>query len=189
MPRDYGALAPNKVRRNDREVTDEGWIRAFLLAAPYGALATVHEGRPFINSNLFVYVPDEHAIYFHTARVGRTQANIDAEAEGAAVCFSAFNMGRLLPAKQALSFSVEYQGVVVFGTGKTITDKDEAARALYLLLDKYAPHLKAGDDYEHINDDELKRTAVFKVSIDSWSAKKKAVEDDFPGAFNYPFGV
>ncbi len=188
MPRDYGALAPNKVRRSDREVTDEGWIQEFLVAAPYGALATVHEGRPFINSNLFVYVPEDHVLYFHTARVGRTQANIDAEAEGAAVCFSAFNMGRLLPAKQALSFSVEYEGVVVFGTGKTMVDQDEAARALQLLLDKYAPHLKPGEDYEHINEEELKRTAVFKVSIDSWSAKRKSVEEDFPGAFTYPVG-
>lgn len=185
MPRDYGAVAPNKVRRRDREVTDEGWIRDFLGLAPYGALATVRDGRPFINSNLFVYVPDDHAIYFHTARVGRTQANIDAAAGGAAVCFSAFNMGRLLPAKQALSFSVEYEGVVVFGTGTVIADPVDAARILQLLLDKYAPHLKPGVDYEPINDEELMRTTVFKIDIESWSAKKKEVAEDFPGAFTY----
>ena len=71
MPRDYAQLAPNKVRRHDREVTDESWIRDYLKEAPTGAMATVNEGQPFINSNLFVYDEDAHAIYLHTARVGR----------------------------------------------------------------------------------------------------------------------
>ncbi|MEM8487632.1 MAG: pyridoxamine 5'-phosphate oxidase family protein [Bacteroidota bacterium] len=188
MPRDYGQLAPNKVRRQDREVTDKSWIRAFLSKAPYGAFATVNDDRPFINSNLFVYDEADHAIYFHTARVGRTQANVDADEAGVAVCFSAFDMGRLLPAPKALEFSVEYQGVVAFGTGTIVRDYEEATRVLQLLLDKYAPHLKPGEDYEHINEEELKRTAVFKIAIESWSAKKKEVDADFPGAFVYPIG-
>ena len=189
MPKDYAALAPNKVRRQDREVTDEAWIRAFLTTAPTGALATVHEGRPFINTNLFVYEAASHAIYLHTARVGRTQANMDASADGVAVCFSAFTMGRLLPAKAALEFSVEYEGVTVFGTGVTVRDTSEARRVLQLLLDKYAPHLRPGKDYENITDEEMKRTAVFKVNIEAWSGKKKQVADDFPGAFVYPVEV
>ncbi len=179
-------MAPNKVRRQDREVTDDSWIKDFLNTSPYGALATVHEGQPFINSNLFVYEEETNAIYFHTARVGRTQANIDAEENGVAVCFSAFNMGRMLPAKEALSFSIEYEGVTVFGTGTTIADQQEASRILQLLLDKFAPHLKPGDDYERISKEELKRTAVFKIQIESWSAKKKQVAADFPGAYMYP---
>ena len=185
MPRDYGKLAPNKVRRQDREVTDEAWIRDYLKEAPTGAMATVYEGQPFINSNLFVYDEAEDAIYLHTARVGRTQANVE-EGEGVPVCFSAFSMGRLLPAKQALEFSVEYEGVTVFGKGRLVKDDAEATRNLQLLLDKYAPHLKSGEDYEPINAVELKRTAVFRIDIESWSAKRKQVEDDFPGAFHYP---
>lgn len=188
MARDYGTLAPEEVRRRDRAVTDEAWIRTFLETAPFGALATVHEGRPFINSNLFVYEEEAHAIYFHTARVGRTQANVDAQEGGADVCFSAFTMGRMLPAKQALEFSVEYAGVTVFGKGHIVTEEAEANRVLQLLMDKYAPHLKPGEDYEPINAQELKRTAVFKVDIETWSAKKKEVEADFPGAFIYPMG-
>ncbi len=186
MPRDYAALAPNKVRRQDREVTDDAWIKTYLHAAPYGAIATVHEDRPFINSNLFVYEEASHAIYLHTARVGRTQANFDASEEGVAVCFSAFSMGRLLPAKTALEFSVEYEGVTAFGTGRTIDDESEASRVLQVLLDKYAPHLHPGKDYEAITAEELKRTAVFKIAIESWSAKKKQVPEDFPGAFVFP---
>ena len=46
---------------------------------PVGALATIHDGQPFINSNLFVYDEQAHCIYMHTARVGRTQANVERE--------------------------------------------------------------------------------------------------------------
>ena len=186
MPKDYGALAPNEVRRRDREVTDEAWIRAYLGAAPYGVLATVDEGQPFINSNLFVYDEDTHAVYIHTARVGRTQANIDNYESGIPACFSTFSMGRLLPAKEALEFSVEYEGVTVFGTAKKVTDDSQAERALQLMLDKYAPHLRPERDYRPITADELKRTAVFKVTVESWSGKRKEVAPDFPGAFYYP---
>lgn len=186
MPKDYGALPANEVRRRDRAVMDEEWIREYLAKAPHGALATVDEGQPFINTNLFVYDAETHAVYIHTARVGRTQANIDALKEGVPACFSAFSMGRLLPAKEALEFSVEYEGVTIFGTASQVTEPDLAEHALQLLLDKYAPHLRPGKDYRPITADELKRTAVFKVTVDTWSAKKKEVGDDFPGAFVYP---
>jgi nitroimidazol reductase NimA-like FMN-containing flavoprotein (pyridoxamine 5'-phosphate oxidase superfamily) len=184
--RNYAALAPTAVRRRDRAVTDDAWIRAFLRAAPYGALATVHDGRPFLNSNLFVYDEARHAVYLHTARVGRTAANVGAAGEeGAPVCFSAFRMGRLLPADTALEFSVEYEGVVAFGRGAVVKDPEEARDALHLLLDKYAPHLRRGRDYRGVTAAELKRTAVYRVAIESWSGKRKEAPPDFPGAFLY----
>lgn len=185
MARDYAALSPTDVRRKDREMTDDSWIAAFLKTAPYGALATVHEGQPFINSNLFVYNVDKHEIYVHTAHVGRTVANVDSAAENAHVCFSAFNMGRMLPAETALEFSAEYEGVVVFGTASIIENETETAEALQLLLDKYAPHLIPGTDYQAITSEELKRTAVFRITISSWSGKKKAIGGDFEGSYLY----
>ncbi|MBP7592944.1 MAG: pyridoxamine 5'-phosphate oxidase family protein, partial [Chloroflexi bacterium] len=79
MSKDYRTLPVNAVRRQDREVTDESWIRALLHRAPIGYLATQHDGQPFLNSNLFVYDEAAQVIYMHTAKVGRTQANIVAD--------------------------------------------------------------------------------------------------------------
>jgi nitroimidazol reductase NimA-like FMN-containing flavoprotein (pyridoxamine 5'-phosphate oxidase superfamily) len=111
MPRDWADRAPAEVRRRDRAVADDAWIRAVLAAAPYGTLATAHDGRPFLNANLFVYDAERHAVYLHTARVGRTAANVDAAGmDGAPVCFGVFRMGRLLPADEALEFSVKCNG-------------------------------------------------------------------------------
>jgi uncharacterized protein len=182
MPKDYAAFPPEYVRRTDRAVEDEAWIREFLHHAPIGYLATVHEGQPFINSNLFVYDEAAHAIYLHTARFGRTRSNVEADERA---CFTVSEMGRLLPADEALEFSVEYSGVAVYGKAAIIEDSAEAKHALQLLLDKYAPHLKPGVHYRPTTDDELKRTAVYRVQIDAWSGKRKVAEPDFPGAFLY----
>lgn len=184
MPKDYAALPLNQVRRADRAVEDDAWIADMLHRAAIGYLATVHDGQPFINSNLFVYDESIHAIYMHTARVGRTRANVEA-GEAARVCFTVTEMGRLLPADEALEFSVEYSGVVVFGAAQMIEDDREKERMLQLLMDKYFPHLKPGEHYRPIVPEELVRTSVYRIDIESWSGKRKKVEDDFPGAFFY----
>lgn len=182
MARDYAAQPYTAVRRDDRAVNDETWMKTFLHHADVGTLATVYEGQPFVNTNLFYYDEVQHCVYIHTARVGRTRANIDAEQN---VCFSIMEMGRLLPADEALEFSVEYAGVTIFGKARVIDEEAEATVALQALLDKYAPHLAAGEDYRPPIPEELKRTSVFRIDIDDWSAKKKEVEADFPGAYWY----
>jgi nitroimidazol reductase NimA-like FMN-containing flavoprotein (pyridoxamine 5'-phosphate oxidase superfamily) len=153
-----------------------------LRRAPIGVLATVHDGYPFLNSNIFVYDDAAHAIYLHTARVGRTRANIESDGH---VCFSVHEMGRLLPADTALEFSVEYASVVVFGTATCVSDPQQATDALHLLLRKYAPHLQAGQDYRPVVPEELVRTGVYCISIEEWSGKKKEAPADFPGAYTY----
>jgi nitroimidazol reductase NimA-like FMN-containing flavoprotein (pyridoxamine 5'-phosphate oxidase superfamily) len=170
------------VRRRDRAIDDDAWIAAALRDALVGRLATVHDGRPFLNANLFVYDPDRHAIYLHTARRGRTRDNVES-AHPAPACFEISEMGRILPAEEALEFSVEYAGVVVFGDIAIVDDEDEAERALQALLDKVAPHLRPGRDYRAIQPDELRRTSVYRIDVRSWSGKRKVACEAFPGAF------
>ena len=161
----------NTVRRSDRAMNDEAWIAAFLHRAPVGVLATVSDDQPFINSNLFVYDEKSNALYIHTARKGRTRDNIEAgsgqsPSEAAKVCFHVFEMGRLLPADEALEFSVEYGGVTVFGRASVVSDREEAREWLQRLLDKYAPHLRPGEHYRPIMDEELVRTTVMRIDIE-----------------------
>ena len=193
----------NTVRRSDRAVEDDAWIKAFLHRAPVGVLATVSGDQPFINSNLFVYDDVSNSLYIHTARKGRTRDNVETgsgrsvqsppegvtepaePAQPAKVCFHVFEMGRLLPADEALEFSVEYGGVTVFGSASVVEDREEAREWLQSLLDKYAPHLRPGEHYRPIIDEELVRTTVMRIDIDSWSGKRKQVAEDFPSAFWY----
>lgn len=145
-----------------------------------GTLATAQGEQPFQSTLLFVYDPGRHAIYLHSARRGMVWENVQANPR---VCFTAAEMGRLLPAATALNFSVEYRSVVVFGMLHLVDDPAEAEYGLQILLDKYFPHLHPGSDYRPITSGELKATAVYRLDVEEWSGKRKAVDDDFPGAF------
>ena len=177
------------LRRRDRG-KDDPWVAAFLKRASYGFLATVGpDGQPFLNANLFVFddSSNERRIYLHTHRAGRTRDNLEPIAEVAPkVAFGAVAMGRLLPAPEALEFSVEYAGVIAFGTGHVVEDPEEAKAALQMLLDKYAPHLRPSEDYRPTTDDELRRTAVYRIDVETWSGKQKEAAPEFPGAFALP---
>lgn len=164
-------------RRRDRSLGEES-IRAFLRQGGAGVLTTVEEGRPVPIPLNFVYHPERNVVYFHTARRGRTRGNLPGPA---ALCV--FDMGRFLPADEALEFGVEYRSVVVFGTGTVVEDPIEAEAALVMIMEKYAPHLKAGEDYRPVMPEEVRRTSVLRLDIEGWSGKMKAEPSDFPGAY------
>lgn len=170
------------LRRKDRGIEDEAWIRSLLDRTPVGVLATVAGGQPFLNSNLFVYDASTHSIYLHTARRGRTRDNAD---EDDRACFTAFELGRLLPADRALEFSTEYGGVVAFGRLSVVEGATEAKRVLAMVMAKYAPHLTPEVDYESATEADLARTSVLRLAVEEWSGKRKAVAEEFPGAYRF----
>lgn len=174
------------MRRKDRGITDDKWIKTFFQKAPYINIATVMEDQPFITMTTFVYDEETHAFYLHTSRSGRLQANIG---QAQKVCVSYGNIGRLLPSEYAREFSTEYESVVAFGTGEILSDMETAKKKMQLMIDKYFPHLTVGKDYHPITDKEIKEIATYKISIDSWSGKKKEVELDFPGAISFDDSV
>ena len=140
------------MRRKDRAVEDDAWIRRFLAESPEGILATVDGDQPFVHVNTFVYDEATHAIYLHTAGKGRLRTNIEANPK---VSFCSSRMGRLLPADTAREFSVEYESVIIFGRASILTDLELAKEKMQLLLDKYFRHLKPGTDYRPITDTEI----------------------------------
>lgn len=91
----------------------------------------------------------------------------------------------MLPADTAVAFSVEYASVVVFGRLSIVEDVEQVHRALQLMIDKYAPHMCPGQDYEPISTEEVRHTRLFCVQIDSWCGRKNEALADFPRAYHY----
>jgi nitroimidazol reductase NimA-like FMN-containing flavoprotein (pyridoxamine 5'-phosphate oxidase superfamily) len=170
------------LRRSDREVTDEAWIKAFLTRGAYGTLATSVDDQPFLNAGNYVYAESQHAIYFHRARKGRTSENLAANNRA---CYMVSEMGRVLIGESAGDIGVEYSSVIVFGRAVLIEEEAEKSRALQMLVDKYAPHLKVGEDYEPVSAHDLKRVAVYKLEITEWSGKSRQAAPEHPG-YTYP---
>ncbi len=85
------------------------------------------------------------------------------------MCFEASEHGEFLPSNVALEFTVQYQSASVFGKIRVIEEDEEKRRALYGLIGKYYPTMTAGKEYRPITDQELKRTSVYTIAIESWS--------------------
>jgi nitroimidazol reductase NimA-like FMN-containing flavoprotein (pyridoxamine 5'-phosphate oxidase superfamily) len=178
----YAKKPRSQVRREDYAVTDEAWIKAVLAQGAYGVLATCHENQPFATPVNYWYCEADQALYFHGARVGRTRANM---ALNPKVCFNVSEMGRLVPAEISSEFGVEYKSVTVFGTAELVEDEDAILQALLGLMTKYFPEHVPGEDYPIPGPDELKRTAVYRIKIEEWSAKRLE-EEDTSEAFRFP---
>jgi nitroimidazol reductase NimA-like FMN-containing flavoprotein (pyridoxamine 5'-phosphate oxidase superfamily) len=171
-----------QVKRKDRAVEDEAWIRAMLHRAAIGIMATANEGQPYINARHFVFDETAGAIYMHGAPAGRARARIE---NNPRVCFSVNEIGRQLPAPTAAGMGSEYASVVLFGRASVVADQAEAMRALKSLVEKYFAHLESGKDYRALEPQDLKGVAVYRIEIEAWSGKRRQAAEDFPGAFWY----
>jgi nitroimidazol reductase NimA-like FMN-containing flavoprotein (pyridoxamine 5'-phosphate oxidase superfamily) len=173
-----------EIRRKKNEMTSEEHIKTLLKTSPSGHMATVHDGQPFLIPFIYVYVEEDHAVYFHGAHLGRTRANIELNPNA---CFNVTRLGRVLPAQTITEFNIEYQSVTIFGKASRIDDTTERERILVLLSEKFAPHLEYGVDYPNLPEKDILSTAIFKISIEEWSGKHNLKEGEFPDAYNFPF--
>lgn len=174
MPKDYdpSVTAPNAQRR-PQNALDDAATRALLDQLEIAHIATVWDRQPFINPTTFWYDAAAHAIYFHSNVVGRMRANAD---HSDRVCLEASQFGRFLPSNVALEFSVQYESVVVYGELRIVEALDEKRRVMTSLIAKYFGAMRPGHEYRPITDQELKRTSVYQIAIDSWSGKRNWAE-------------
>lgn len=169
MPRPYSNQSPAAFQRLPEYQRDDEWIRAFLREARVGHIASARDGQPYLNPSTFWFDEENHQIIFHSNIAGRIRSNIEANPK---VCFEASELGRLLPSNVALEFSLQFRSVVVFGQVRLITDREEARRVLYGLIQKYFPQMTPGKEFREITDKELARTSIYAIQIEEWSGKE-----------------
>jgi len=155
----------NQSRRPKLDMDDE-WNAKFLNKIRVGHISTRDGNQPFINPTSFWYNKEDHEIYFHSNAVGRMRFNAENNPE---TCFECYRSGRLLPSNLALEVSFQYECVIAFGRIRVIKDIDEKRDVLNELLQKYFGEMRSGEDYRPITDNELKRTSVYGIKIESWS--------------------
>jgi hypothetical protein len=173
-----------KLRRVERGLEDAEWIDRFLSTCAAGHCAIAWEGQPLIHSNLYWHDGADR-VYWHTAPVGKFRAVV--EQGPLPACFTIMEHGRMLPAGTPFDFSTEYASVVLYGTVRVVTDRDEKRRGLEGLMAKYAAHLKPGVDYEPMPDSDIDATSVFCLDVDERVAKHNVKPDDYP-AYRYEGG-
>ena len=155
----------NQSRRPKLDMDDE-WNAKFLNKIRVGHISTRDGNQPFINPTSFWYSKEDHEVYFHSNAVGRMRFNAENNPE---TCFECYRSGRLLPSNLALEVSFQYECVIAFGRIRVIKGIDEKRDVLNELLQKYFGEMRSGEDYRPITDNELKRTSVYGIKIESWS--------------------
>ncbi len=171
MPRDYSLKKnlPTAHQRKPEYTRGDAWIRAFLHRGQVAHIATVWNGQPFITPTNYYFDEPGHRLIFHSNVAGRLRANIE---QHLLVCAEVSEIGRYLPSNIAFEFGVQFRSVMVFGEAHILDDREEQRHMLHLLIAKYFSPMKLGSDYRPVTDQELKRTTVYELRIQSWSGKE-----------------
>ena len=171
-----------ELRRKDREVQDQSWIKDVLRFEPYCSVATVADNHPFVRPYAFYYSESDHAIYIHGAHQGQNFDNLKKNNE---VCLSIHVVGKMRGHTRAFEFFLEQAGVLVLGKASAVDDNQKKHTVMQALFEKYTPHLVADKDYEPANQAEVKQTTVYKIDITAWSGKLKWTDDNPLFRFDY----
>jgi len=169
MPRNYANASPTQFQRIPSHTRDEAWIKEFLHHCQIGHVAHSRGEQPFITPTNFWFDEDRRRIIFHSNIAGRIRDNLE---HHPTVCMEASEYGRFLPANTALEFGVQYRSVMLFGTILILENAEEKKEVLNQLLKKYFPHMEPGKEYRPITEQELARTSVYAIQIESWSGKE-----------------
>ncbi len=171
MPRDYSLqkALPTAHQRKPQYTRGDAWIRAFLHRGQVAHIATIWDDQPFVTPTNYYFDEAEHRLILHSNTTGRLHANIERHPR---VSAEVSEIGRYLPSNVALEFGVQFRSIMVFGEAHLLTDREEQRRMLHLLIAKYFSPMELGKDYRPVTDQELKRTAVYELCIESWSGKE-----------------
>lgn len=108
------------------------------------------------------------AIYFHCAMEGTKTDVLRANPK---VCVSAAR--DVVPF--APRFTTEYASAIAFGFAIEVTGEAEKIAALRAICERYAPSNMA--DFDGAIERSLKRTAIWRIDIESITGKQKVVDE------------
>lgn len=150
------------MRRKDREMPAD-FARMVLDKSLWATLAMLDpEGDPYAVPVSIVREGD--SLYFHAAKAGRKTRCLRHRPK---VCLVAVSEARPF----SRHFTMEYASAVVHGTAQEVVDTEEKIHALRLLCLRYAGDNM--DNFDEAVERSLSRTAIWKISIDDLSGKRK----------------
>lgn len=156
-----------KVRRHpDRAAYDRATIDAILDEALVIHVGFVHEGGPVVIP--MSYGRSGDTLYLHGSNASRTLGSL---ASGAEICLTVTLLDALVLARSTFNHSLNYRSVVLFGTGRLVTDPQEKARALECIVEHIVPGRTR--DARGPSQSELAATSVVAFEIGQASAKTR----------------
>ena len=154
-------------RHHDRAVYERDRIRAILDEALFCHVGVVVDGAPRVIPTIHARIDD--TLYIHGSNASRT---LRALKDGAEACIEVTLLDALVLARSAFAHSMNYRSVVVYGTLREVTDRDEKWEAQRALVD-HVIHGRAADA-RMPHERELRQTTIMAVPLEEASAKVRS---------------
>jgi len=153
------------MRRAEREIKDQGTIKALLDQSHVGRVATINrKGYPVIKPVNYVYWDGK--IYFHSSLKGEKMSDIRM---GSPVCFEVDQSIAYVPARgPACKASFYYRSILIKGEAALVNPQGKRREILEKLMEKYQPE----GGYEGIDEGVLHKTAVIEISVKEMTGKE-----------------
>ena len=126
-----------KIRRQDKAVSDQQWIKEVLQRGQLLSLAMVEaSGNPYVTTVNYGY--DNGVIYFHGAAEGKKFEILNNNAK---VCFQVVTDDELVRHETPCQCSWKYRSITGFGQVQTLSTLDEKNHGLKMVMNQYqAPY-------------------------------------------------
>jgi nitroimidazol reductase NimA-like FMN-containing flavoprotein (pyridoxamine 5'-phosphate oxidase superfamily) len=151
-------------------------MELLLERMPVGRLAVITEDGPYIVALNYLFL--EGSIYFHSGQAGR---KIEAVRADSRVCFLVDDVGAQVLWEHGCGISQIYRSVICFGKAEFVEDAVEKRRILERMVRKFVP---ANYPFSPMKDQNIKKTAVVKIVIESMSGKENVLSSAHTVLFN-----
>ncbi len=153
------------MRRSEREITSGDEIRAILARERVVRIAFAVDSEPYIVPLSYGYDSDQHALYLHTAAVGR---KLDFVEQNPRVCFEVEGPHVLRRGDKACAWGLGYESLIGYGVLSEITDVGKKAHSLSCLMRQQAGTDKSWE----FSISELCAVRVWQLTIESVTGKR-----------------
>ena len=164
-----GKLPASKIRvrrHPERGAHDAETIRDIVDRGLICHLGYATDAGPVVLPTL--YGRDGDTVYFHGSPAAGMFRHADLSAD---VCLTITLVDGFVLARSLFSHSMNYRSVVIFGKAEKVENQNEQLLGLRAITE----HLVPGrwDEARKPNPDEMRQTAVFRVSLEQASAKMR----------------
>ena len=167
-------------RKRERGHFDRALVESILDESLVCHVGFVVDGATFVQPMTYARVGD--VLYLHGAAGNRMLRHLSS---GADLCVTVTILDGLVFARSAFHHSMNYRSVMLFGTGRRVTDVAEMHLAVAALLDHMATGRSA--DARSPTDAELQATLTIGFPIDHGAAKVRTGGPiDDPGDLELP---
>jgi nitroimidazol reductase NimA-like FMN-containing flavoprotein (pyridoxamine 5'-phosphate oxidase superfamily) len=151
--------APKRALYNEQEVFE-------ILDAHFMChVGFIHHGKPVVIPTM--YGRKGNSLFIHGASVSRLVCELE---KGIDVSISVAQVNGLVLARSAFHHSLNYESVVVFGTGTPVAESEKEV-ALKIISDHMLP--QRWEEVRQPNAKELKATKVIEIKIEEASGKRR----------------